>query len=114
MTNIDLRLKFLCFKDNFSTIIEWKHLKMWLIHRGLSQLTFLFVSPGDREGTVVIETCQCEYALAAIIEIVKELQVGIFLGVFFKQTRNYLRIHYLRNSTMPIFFLLFFTDVKSM
>nr|XP_022320604.1 uncharacterized protein LOC111122878 isoform X1 [Crassostrea virginica] len=62
--------------DNFSTIIEWKHLKMWLIHRGLSQLTFLFVSPGDREGTVVIETCQCEYALAAILEIVKELQMS--------------------------------------
>ena len=56
---------------------------MWLIHRGLSQLTFLFVSPGDREGTVVIETCQCEYALAAIIEIVKELQVEIFSGFFF-------------------------------
>nr|XP_022320605.1 uncharacterized protein LOC111122878 isoform X2 [Crassostrea virginica] len=63
-------------EDNFSTIIEWKHLKMWLIHRGLSQLTFLFVSPGDREGTVVIETCQCEYALAAILEIVKELQMS--------------------------------------
>ncbi|XP_048775909.2 uncharacterized protein LOC125680394 [Ostrea edulis] len=64
-------------------ILEWKRLKMWLIHNDLSRITLLYINPSGAEDTIVIETCQFEYLLSAINLMVKELQVSSPSDSFF-------------------------------
>ncbi|XP_061188311.1 uncharacterized protein LOC133196434 [Saccostrea echinata] len=63
-------------KDKCQAVLEWKRLKKWLIHNKLSRIILLYLNPNEELETTVIETCQCEYLLAAINQIVRELQVS--------------------------------------
>ncbi|XP_062594682.1 uncharacterized protein LOC134256092 [Saccostrea cucullata] len=64
------------YKDKYLAVLEWKRLKKWLIHKKLSRIILLYLNPHEELETIVTETCQCEYLLAAINQIVRELQVS--------------------------------------
>jgi hypothetical protein len=69
----------MCFfntSDNKLILLEWNRLKKWLIHLKQSRITLLYINPSGAEDTIVIETCQFEYLLSAINQMVKELQAS--------------------------------------